>query len=550
MPRSDTRPTSPGLVPHPAYTQWAPDWQRLLDVYEGSGGFTETARPYLYAHPREWLDHSINEAAGDISKPAKWVINPRPTQASPKLIARRKLARYENVAATLIDQLKAALFRKDATRSFKDPEAVDDTHPLRQFWEDADGTGRSIEAVMQDAWVSAGVFGHMVFVADRAGDTNETPTKADAPAVLVRSYTPLDMPDWLTDDLGQLRAVRLLEAVPRESFDEAAGNVVAQVRDLTETGWELRTLDKGRGQQQKLSDVTERGDHGFGALPVVLLYARRRPLTPTIGRSILGDPMLYIDLYNLISEVRELLRNQTFAILNIPLGDQGDIEKEKGLVGQSAGTQNVLFSSLEAAYVSPEGTNVQVYHEHMDRLTRTIYRLAVVSWESDSKDAESGDSRKLKKEDLHQMLSGYASECEQVETALAKLVYRAHYGESWEAQWEADSPSISYPDDFDVAGILDELEAVTQALALDLGETATRELKKRTIPKLLPNLPEDTMQQIEDEINALPVLSEQEKQLELMGEQGGIDAALADQNNEAAAAQAAEAAKLKAKAAA
>lgn len=521
MARSDTRPSSPGIVPHPAYTTWAPIWQQLFDVYEGAGGFTDTTRPYLYAHPREWLDHSLKQTATE-SEPEKWVSNPNPRLPSPKLLTRRRIARYEPIASTLIDQLKAALFRKAAVRSFEDPQKIKDEHPLRRFWADADGSGRKIDAVMQDAWTAAAVFGHMLLYADRAGETPATSTRADQPPVVLRSYTPLDLIDWLTNDLGQLTAVRLLEAAPREDFDLPAAAAVAIVRDVNATEWTTSEVKSTRAGFKPTGKASESGSHGFGVLPVRMLYARRRPLTPTIGRSVLGDPALYIDLYNLISEVRELLRNQTFAILNVPLGKEGSVEVEAARIGQTAGTANVLFSGEPAQYVSPEGVNVQVYHEHIDRLVRTIYRLAVVAWESDSLDAESGDSRRLKKEDLHQMLAGYADECEQAEIGIAQLVYRAHYGESWQTQWDADRPSISYPDEFDVTGLADELDAATAAIAMELGETATKEIKKRIVPKVLPNLPQPTMATIEEEIQAAEVLTAQDKQRELMEMKGGL----------------------------
>ena len=510
MARQDgTTRTAAGVVPHPAYQLWAETWQRLLDVYEGAGKFQEPSRPYLYAHPREWLDHSVKGADG------KWVSNTAPVRPSPKLLARRKIARYENIAATLVDQLAAALFRKSATRTFQDPESIPKDHPLHEFWENADGLGRDIDCVMRDNWIGAAVFGHVVLYADRMGENGAT--KADQAPVIVRSYTPLDVVDWLTDDIGNLKAVRLLEAAEREGFETPAAAVVSQVRDVDDTSWSLTFVNKGlKPTKAQPAEGKASGQHGFGTLPVRALYARRRALTPTIGRSVLGDPALYIDLYNLTSEVRELLRNQTFAILNIPLGPEGSIEREMGLIGETTGTANVLFSSQKSDYVSPEGTNVQMYHEHIDRLVRTIYRLAVVTWESDSKDAESAESRKLKKADLHAMLSGYADECEQAEKALAEFVYRAAYGEQWQAQWDKDQPSISYPDDFDVTGLLDEIEAATQAIALELGETATKEVKKRAIPKILPNLPQPTTLKIHQEIDAQEVKTQAQQDAELM----------------------------------
>ena len=518
MARQDVRGANPGIVPHPAYAAWSPVWQKSLDVYEGSGGFLDTTRPYLRPHPREWLDHSVYSLG-------RWVSNPTPTNPSPKLKARRAIARYENIAATLIDQLAGALFRKAPQRGFE--QEVEEDHPLHEFWENADGTGRGIDAVMHDAWTAAAVFGHIPILGDRVADSGDT--QADSSPFMVRLYTPLDLIDWLTDDVGNLTQVRLLEAAPRTSFDQIAGAVTGIVRDVDDTQWTLTQLTKSWKPAKNVE--IKSGNHGFGRLPVVVLYARRRPLLPTIGRSVLGDPELYIDLYNLTSEVRELLRNQTFALLNVPLGADGSVEKESALLGETAGTTNVIFSSQPVDYVSPEGTNVQVYHEHIDRLMRTIYRLAVVGWESDSKDAESADSRKLKKEDLHQMLAGYAAECEQTERTLAEFVYRAAFGpDKWQAQWDKDQPIISYPDEFEVTGLLDELEAVTQAMALELGETATRQLKKRVIPRVLPNLPQAIAQQIDDEIDALEVKTQEQKDMQLLQARFGGDPNQADPN--------------------
>lgn len=515
MARQDTPLARQVIHPHPAYTTWQPVWQQLLDVYEGAGGFLDPARPYIHAHPREYLDHSIKD-----TDTGQWVSNPSPTLASPKLKARRRIARYENIAATLIEQLKAALFRKAATRTFQGPEKIDDSHPLRVFWGNADGLDHDITSVMTETWISAAVFGHVLLMADRSGETDADSTAADAPPVVVRSYTPLDLIDWLTDDLGGLTSVRLLEAVRRDGFDEPASALSSQVRTVTDETWTVTKLEKfstpSRGFKTRKDEAPDEGPHGFGVLPVVVLYSRRRSLAPTIGRSVLGDPALYVDLYNLTSEVRELLRNQTFALLNVPLGSEGSIERESTLLGQTAGTANIVYSSQAIAYVSPDGVNVQVYHEHIDRLVRLIYRLAVVGWESDSRDAESAESRKLKKEDLHQMLAGYAAECETAEIRLAQLVYRANYGDKWQAQWDKDQPQISYPDDFDVSGLLDELEAVTQGIALELGETATKEMKKRAIPKLLPGLPQPTMSKIEGEIDAMEVKTADQREEALM----------------------------------
>ena len=50
--------TAPRLT-HPLYATWKPVWEKAFDVYEGAGGLIDPKQPYLIAHPREFLDHTL-----------------------------------------------------------------------------------------------------------------------------------------------------------------------------------------------------------------------------------------------------------------------------------------------------------------------------------------------------------------------------------------------------------------------------------------------------------------------------------------------------------
>jgi hypothetical protein len=249
-------------------------------------------------------------------------------------------------------------------------------------------------------------------------------------------------------------------------------------------------------------------------LPVVFLYAKRRALTPIIGKNVTGDPDLHIDLYNLISEVRELLRTQTFSILNVPIGtDQGaSVEREMGIMGRQSGTANVLFSTQPAQYVTPEGTNVEVYHEHIDRLVRMIYRLASCPWESDSKDAEAEGSMQLKRQDMQNTLKKYAGELQRADDRLTELFYRAMHGEKgWQRVRDKDGLSVAYPDTFEVPDFEQVAKEATALIGIEPGETASKEIKKRVTFAYLNDIDADMRQQISAEIEAVKVETEAEK---------------------------------------
>jgi hypothetical protein len=502
MPAASAPLGAPGPVlgvAHPLYITYRPVWQKCLDVYEGAGGFLSSECPYLVAHPREYLDHSVVTLGADGVTPTGSTPNPTPSQPSPKLLERRKLARYENYAATVIDQLTSALFRKGPKRTFDESAPMPKgKRPIELFWGDCDGIGTEWDDFLRQAWTAAGVFGHMVIVFDAP------PEDGERVVPVARAYTPLDVPDWLVNERGQMTQIKLLEAAPRESFKTpatvSARNV--QVRIVTDVGW---SVQKPNGQ------VLDLGEHGFEQLPVAMLYAKRRAIIPHIGKSLLGDPMNYIDLYNMTSEERELLRKQTFSILNVPVGEQGSIDREQALIGRQSGTGNILFTTQAASYITAEGENVVVYHQAEDRLIRSLFRSALLPWDTDSKDAEAEGSREIKRADLNHQLCRYADELQNVDEMATDLVYQAFYGPAWQKWREQDGLSLVWPDTFDVTPLEMLLKQFTDAITMELGETATKELKKRAARMVLPDLSATMQEAVDEEIEAAEVLTEDDR---------------------------------------
>jgi hypothetical protein len=332
---------------HDLYTLWQPTWIQLAHVREGTGGFLDGT--YLVAHPREWLDHTIRTA--NENGTTVTTTNPNPRVAGPKLKARRKLARYENVASSILDVKKAALFREPPTRRVgKDAKAGQEKDPsrLEQWWENVDGCGTDITDAMRGWWDLAGTFGHVVLYLDMAGTTETTDavtTAADQGWPYVRPYTPMDVLDWRRDENGKLIWIKLLEAVISKPDPNLAAVTTYRIRVVDDTKWTLYDYKRGT--------YASEGEHGLGVVPVVYLYGKRRALMTDVGESVLGDPRNYIDLYNLTSEIRELLRNQTFSFINLPLGtgpDAMSVEQAQAMMGSQTGTMNVLFSAQPAGF--------------------------------------------------------------------------------------------------------------------------------------------------------------------------------------------------------
>lgn len=488
---------------HPTYVTFAPRWRKAVHVREGLGGFLDGT--YLVAHPREWLDHSLPVKGEDGKTIVSYSPNPNPKKPSAKLKERRALARYENFAATIVDQTKAALFREAPTRKVGErTDAEKQPSDLERWWEDVDGKGTHIDDFVKLAWDAAATEGYVYIYMDRpaeperGAETDTAPkTAADAKFPFLRLYTPLDVPDWLVDDQGFLSAVKFQEAPPRDSFEVKVDDK-ARIRTVTDTRWALYDSE---------GKAINAGDHLMGRLPVVILYAKQRPNVPVVGESVIGDPQLYIDLYNLTSELRELLRKQTFSILNIPLGTGQDamtVEQAQALLGASTGTGNVLFSGSAAQYITADAQNVAAYQDERRELLRHIYRLASIAWESDSQDAEAEGSLKLKREDMNQALAGYADECEKTEYALAELFYRAVYGDTGEQKFENDKILIQYPQTFDMTPFDVVLAQAQAAMTLGMPSAFLKELRKRLIPKFLPDLAPDELKDLQQAVDEMP----------------------------------------------
>ncbi len=480
------------IAQHPLYNAFMATWVLLAHVREGTGPFMDGTA--LVPHPREWQDYDL----------------PEPKIPTKKLLARRRLACYENIAGTILESKQSALFRETPSRRFggtSDAPTTGDAKALQDWWENVDGAGCDIDDFMAGKWDIAGTFGHLWIYLDRPKGQSGS-TVADALQPFLRVYTPLDVENWTVNDRYEVTSILF-----REPSERMVGRCTYR---LVNTEWwahynEDGVLDAG-GQVDGL--------HQMGVLPAVQLFARRRPMYRHVGQSVLGDPKLYQDLYNLTSEIRELLRNQTFSFINIPLGtgDQAmSVETAKAMLGGAIGAMNVIFSGQAAQILAGDANNVIVYHKEFDRRLRTIYRLAGVQWEADSKDAEASGSLKLKREDMNTRLAAYADEVEKVDYALARLWFRAMRGaDAGQRAFEDAKVEIRYPDTFDMTPFDVVLQQAQAALSLDFPRIVMNEILKVLLPKFLPDLDEATLKTLTDAIDAMTEESTTDLRTELL----------------------------------
>jgi hypothetical protein len=509
MPTTTTTQRSPKVaaIRHPLYDLFIGLWRKLADVREGLGGFLDGT--YLAAHPREWLDHTLRQTVTNEDGTTSQVTatNPNPKKPSAKLKARRAIASYNNTAAAIIEAYKGPLFRESPNRRVGDAQRSPDAQPtpIEQWWDDI-YRGKSINEMMPTWWDVAASQGHNILLfeipnTDPPAD-GEVLTAADQAMPKVCWYAPQDVINWLEDDDGRVTAIKVLEAVPAASFDETV--VVStqyRVRVVDDTQWTLYDSKGG---------VVDSGEHNLGRVPFVYLFGQRRPGVTTIGKSILGDPQNHIDLYNLESEKREILRNATFPFLNVPLGTGADamtVTEAQTMMGQQNGTMNIVFSAQPAAILQPDSTSVDAYEVAISSKRREIYRESGVQWEADSRDAEAAGSLKLKREDMVARLSEMANECQAAEYELADLFYRWRYGADQGPQrLEKDKVTIQYPNAFEKVSFEDLQAQIEAAQSIGMPGAVLKELRKTILTKFegMASLPPQSLQDLMDEIDAMP----------------------------------------------
>lgn len=457
---------------HPAYTLFQPHATVLVDAYDGSGGFLNGA--YLWRYPREKEDEY-----GD----------------------RQKQARYHNYVETLVDLYVRKVFAQGVKRTTTNPE-------LEAWWEDVDGSGTTLDTFMRQVAAIGLAAGYLGVLVDKTPETANGPSRADEKGrVFLSRYTPNAMLDWRYQR-DTLTAIKLLEQETPESIVAPRPDDDALKRYLiwTEDGWARFQHDKGT--------LVSQDEPGLGVVPFDVFHPKRSARYAFVGKSLCGNANVIKALYNRASEEDEVLRDQAFSLLVITLPPDANVQEAKNLLGQEIGTTRALFVKGTADFRTADMGVPKAIRENQDYLVKEIYRMAHMRFTRDSLDAESGDSIRMQHDELNDMLQGVAAECTRIEQAIAR--YWFHWmratTEQAEAEYQAAEVTAEYPREFFLKDLEVELKAWADAIAFELGDTFTKRIKKRVVRRVDPDIPQQELKVIDQEIEAQPApLTEDEK---------------------------------------
>lgn len=420
--------------------------QFLLDAYEGQGGFADGA--YLISHGRE---------------------------STEKFNKRKELAIYPNFCRKIIDVYVGYLWTKQ-------PNRTDISDNYTQFVANADGNGTALDALLLTYQRLAVILGTVYIIVDKPPVAGTSKANDPLPYLAIRTRQQLVKEE--KDSRGEWISVTFSETVNDKTIE----------RTFTRTGWSISEDVDGTGILS--------GSYNLGRVPVVKLHAAPPLLNLTASEtstsrksstSFFQDlAALNWDLYNLRSELRELLRAQTFAVLTFPVQDVSWFDKLKNLV---IGTENALLyaqGSSAPGFISPDGTNVTLYLTAIAETINDIYRIANLEFVGSVQ--PSGEALSFHFQEANSSLRTMAEQCETAEKKIKTLV------DLW--MGSKDSPgSVAYNNNFNLKDLARELAIALDSISLQISDTFDKEVKKRVAKSVLDDLNPETMSQIEDEIN-------------------------------------------------
>jgi hypothetical protein len=446
---------------HPAYAARKSSWKVLLDAFEGTGGFLNGE--YLWEYPRE--DQSSYES-------------------------RKTQARYHNYVESLIDIFVRFVFTQGVKRETTDPE-------LNAWLDDVDGQQTKMDDLLRQLVSVALLHGHGTVFVDKTAEEPAGETKADDRGRVVASvFTALAVGDWRFTD-GALSGVKLFEAAPEPTITDAlpSGDDAIQYLILAPDGW-ARFDAEGY--------LVGGAEVNLGMVPLIVFRPKPSYANPMTGRQLVNANIVKAT-FNRASEEDEVIRSQAFSVLTVEVAPEGDVNQAKNDLGNTVGTAKALVVKGSINYKTPDQSVPGAIRENIAYLVQELYRAAHVRQNRGGGDAESGESIRLQYTELNEMLQGMAKAL----AAAERQIVRARYAwteatpELAQAAFDRSGYEVTYPTEFFLDALMNDLEAWGEAIRMNLGETMTRRIKRRAVRRLDPDIPPAELSKIDAEIDAM-----------------------------------------------
>lgn len=410
----------------------------IADALNGAGGF----RPRV----------SAGSGAPVLSGPTYLIQYPR--EGAEKFARRNEVAWYVN-------DLGAACGRFAGYLAKRPPQRQTDNPLLKTFIDDCDWRGNALDIFWGSFTIEAKARGSMLLLVDMPASTPAN--QADQIAGRVVPYLLQIRPEEVVEiELDEQGRVSLCEIYGGEG----------QIRGWDDASWWVR---KGE------SRIAE-GEHPLGTCPVLAFAEREFPGEGELSQ--IAD--ISRRLFNLHSELDEILRAQTFSLLTYQIPPEQLATLDVATIAAQIGTHNMLVhGGATPAFIAPPDGPANIYLQRIDAMEKRIKDVGHFIEPSGTR-AESGIALELRFQQLNSSLSHWAGRMADLELRVWNLVTR------W-LGLPFESVSSAWDDDYAISDITAELQKLG-AMQLSGFSDATLIAKRQQIVALdLAGLPEDEL---------------------------------------------------------
>jgi hypothetical protein len=408
-------------------------YQRIADALAGAGGFANG--DYLVQYPRE---------------------------SDEKFERRQAIAWYANALYPACQRFAGYLVKRPPQREISQPI-------LQSFLDRCNWQDDSLDVFWASFMVDAKARGCMLLLVDmppEGMDTERTwPVLSAIAPELVTKYS--------------LNAQGGLASVSFSATMMIGDEEQAVERTYDETGWRVTSEDK----------VLAQGAFDFGVCPV--LAFTETGLFPNRGEfATIAD--LSQRLYNLRSELDEILRAQTFSLLTYKV-PQDRFPLDLGAIAQSIGTHNLLQTfDAGAEFIAPPEGPARVYLDVIAQVEALIRQAALIVDIPQSNSQESGVALQLRFQALNSSLVHFARRMEDFERRVWAMV----------GLWLGMEPkvSVSWGKDFSISDLKTEIEVAQNLAALNAPPAYQQAKLKQLIQLDLGTLAEDALSEILNQV--------------------------------------------------
>jgi hypothetical protein len=196
-------------------------------------------------------------------------------------------------------------------------------------------------------------------------------------------------------------------------------------------------------------------------------------------------------LFNLDSELDEILRSQTFSLLTMQVPDTTTSAQKLAAAqaaGETIGTQNLLVhSGSTPAFIAPPDGPATVYLTRIDKLRDQINEIGLNV--ATVNQQESGIAMQMRFQSINSELARFSVRVEDLELRAWELSRR------WLGMTVA--PTIEWPRDFNIADVDAELKILADMQAAGMPAEVIAEQERRVVNVQFGNLDQDRKDALE-----------------------------------------------------